>query len=696
MTQLALKGVAPVAGQELPSTCQMTPAPVSCSVAYSKTVDGKKVAATGVAEWDTTYTATISIGSFVIDVTHYYFDSSVSVKVDEKPLPSKLSPSADGTLTVTCEFTTKMGRVLEITGLTVPAGNTFASYYGFDGYGALPTDGSELGSTATFECRGNSTIANAEVGGVSWELDGVAGYDRAPGAVNTFRWTVPAESLADYDVSGCKGYDPATGNVTGTVKIANKAATPVSITEAEGNYPLTFNGYAIKDDVERLFVVDQNAGARSYSLAGGTGQGTLSGATLTIKTPGTYEVRLETAANGIYAAGEKTVTVTAEPSWTLAVIDFGTAVYGSEAPAPQTVTFVNNEQLLIDGEPVPVRLEQPASTHDPSSFAIGALSSDEVAYKGTAAFTVQPKAGLKPGTYVEYVALKKKGDMYPFAYACVRYAVEKIPVSLTITPASSTVLRGEAIELTVSSDVALPEDAALSLEYKQDIGLGAAEKVPLERISGSCFRAQVPAPPFYGRYRFLAKFVDTTGNYNDASAECEVSVSLGIAIDPPTSDPPAKETTVVVGIGQEVGVAVSGGQATVKEISQELLQTITTGEGSGLQSSLVLDLSNTGSTVTSTKISKESVGNIAGAANSSDTGLESLTVKLTSGSVEFSKEAVSSLAEQAAGEVTIGLSEKGTIELGELQQLALEAFKALCGCYEATVTSGGSEVHAFG
>lgn len=62
----------------------------------------------------------------------------------------------------------------------------------------------------------------------------------------------------------------------------------------------------------QLFEIDQNAGTATYSIdtSNSTGAGTLEGTTLTITKAGTITIKVETAANGVYAAGSATAVLT--------------------------------------------------------------------------------------------------------------------------------------------------------------------------------------------------------------------------------------------------------------------------------------------------------------------------------------------------------------------------------------------------
>lgn len=530
MTQLALKGVAPVAGQELPSTCQMTPATISCSVAYSKTVDGKKVAATGVAEWDTTYTATISIGSFVIDATHYYFDSSVYVKVDEKPLPFNLSPSADGTLTVTCEFTTP--KRCAITGIAVapsaPDNNTFSTYYGFDGYKALPTDGDELGSTvsvAVLDRQDNST-QNVNMP-VTWSF--VGGYERSPGASNKLAWTIPASALADYDATSCPGYDAATGGISGTVELRNKEATPVSITDSGASRYFAFKSPSTAVDVSALFDIDANAGPASYELSEGTTEGaSLTGTTLTVTQPGAYAVRLETAENGIYAAGyDSTLVWVVEPFRDLV---FGTATYGYSPISAQPVTFTNTSDSYA----------MTSIEATSSYFEVDGLpANSSIVSGGTATLNVKPKEELGAGTYSEVIVIHASSghDFGYDSYITATFTVEKAGIAPAVELGDWTYGTGPAEPVIIGN----AGGGSVSYFHKPQ---GTAD---------SAYTAGLPVDA--GSYT-LKGVVAETANYLGGDATCNFEIAKADAAV--SAAPSAKSGLAYTGVPQEL---VSAGTA---------------------------------------------------------------------------------------------------------------------------------------
>ncbi|MGN0078600.1 MAG: hypothetical protein ACI36V_07435 [Coriobacteriales bacterium] len=275
--------------------------------------------------------------------------------------------------------------------------------------------------------------------------------------------------------------------------------------------------------------------------------------------------------------------------------------------------------------------------------------------------------------------------------------MEKASPKLAVKPSSGNVRSEEVIELTVNSDVALPESAKPSLTCTQGTFLYPAEKVCNENIKQiDSNRFQVVAPPQVGTYRFRAQ-LEGTDNYSAASAECEIEVLPDFIVDLPF-DPPANETTVDVGNGQEIRVTVSGGQAAVKEISQEQLKNALKSEAAEKAKGLVLDFSNTGSTVTSVKMPASALENVTEAVNNPDNSAESVDVKLSNGSsVKIDGAALSAIVSQLRStDVTISLKKQLAATLSPPQQSALKRFPAVGACFDVTVSSGGEEIHSLG
>lgn len=282
------------------------------------------------AGYNTSYTASITLTAAI----GYKFADNVTATVSGNPATS-VTKNADGTLTVTKEFTTDKRKIESVAAPTVPANNILTTYYGYDGYAATPISGTntELGKTATVTFEGTTSPATEDMA-VTWTIESDGGvYDRTPGAENTFRWTIPESALTNYNAVYCQGYDTSTGNITGTITLKNKAATPVVITGTDSS--IAYTGATV--DVSQYFGIDTNAGTATYTLVtgtnGGTGEGTLSGTTLTVTRTGTFKIKVSTVADGIFAAGEKTVTLTVDNGTILYAITATAGANGSISPS---------------------------------------------------------------------------------------------------------------------------------------------------------------------------------------------------------------------------------------------------------------------------------------------------------------------------------------------------------------------------
>ena len=284
------------------------------SITFLTTGENGEEEASGKADWNKSYKAKITLAAGAVGNTFYEFNSSVSVTVNSGALGvDSFTVNPDGTLTITTgPFVNTAKRKIEsVTAPPVPS--TFTNYYGHEGYDPILTSGGndELGIQAevTFETDVPPTTKAMDV---TWTIESAGGgvYDNTPGASNTFRWTITDASAADYNISTCPGYDSSKAAITGTVTIANKAATPVTITGTDSS--IEYTGEVI--DVAQYFNIDANAGSATYSDVTGSGDGngvgTLVGSRLTVTQTGEFQIKVNTAANGIYAAGEETITLT--------------------------------------------------------------------------------------------------------------------------------------------------------------------------------------------------------------------------------------------------------------------------------------------------------------------------------------------------------------------------------------------------
>lgn len=99
---------------------------------------------------------------------------------------------------------------------------------------------------------------------------------------------------------------------------------------------ITYDGNAI--DLRTLFTVDENAGAASWWIVEATGAGSLDTQNpweYEITEVGTFKVMLRTQANGVYAAGEATATLTVKKGTGTGTVSVANWIYGDTANTPQ-------------------------------------------------------------------------------------------------------------------------------------------------------------------------------------------------------------------------------------------------------------------------------------------------------------------------------------------------------------------------
>ena len=480
VNEVTISGMdAPVGGKKLDTEafCSSTGiADTTPVIIYTTEGDNGDVEVTGNADWNTTYKASITLTTCIVDSVVYVFGNSVSLTVDGEKMTDGITLKTDGTLTVTKEYTTAKRAIGSVTAPTVPDKNTFTTYYGYEGYDDIFSDGrnKELGEAATVTFEGIVTPTTEDVA-VTWSIanDGNADYDRTPGATNTFRWTISASALTNYDAFVCQGYDPATGSITGTVTVKNKAATPVTITGTDSS--IAYSGETI--DVSQYFTIDPNAGTATYTLItgtdGGTGEGSINGSILTITKTGTFKIKVSTAANGFYAAGETTITLT---------ISNGTIEYNAK-----------DYSGTYDGKAHGISL----TMSDPEDADI-TYSTDGVNYgNDNPSFTNE-------GTYTVYYRITK--DNYDTVNGFKKVTINKKPV--TITADDQNIIWGNTIDMsdyTVSEDglaegdsitgitltpstSSLTEDGTISIKdvkIENSTGVDVTDNYDIETIEGT-------------------------------------------------------------------------------------------------------------------------------------------------------------------------------------------------------------------
>ena len=112
--------------------------------------------------------------------------------------------------------------------------------------------------------------------------------------------------------------------------------TPVTITAADKEVTYSADGIAIP--VDGMFTITEGAGAATYTVENGTGEGTFTEGKLTVTKCGTFTVKVSTAATATHAAGaETTVTLTVNKA----------ASSVKTAPTIKTVTYSGQAQELV-------------------------------------------------------------------------------------------------------------------------------------------------------------------------------------------------------------------------------------------------------------------------------------------------------------------------------------------------------------
>lgn len=398
VSEVELTGMKPVGGTTLADNATCTTAGIAAeSLAISYTVENA-VPATGIAEWDTVYSASFTLRTGLDGNQAYVFADDVKVTVDGETI-GLLNPDQYGRLSGGWAFTTEKRKITGITAPASPNGGVFSNYY----TAADVLTNSELGTQAGVTLEGTAEVtAEQRFMDVEWKLENAngVGYDATPGAKNTFRWMVKPDAYQNYDANN--------NAMTGTYEVANRAATPVSITGTDAN--IAFTGADI--DVSAYFTIDPAAGAATYSLeAGGTGKGTLNGTVLTVTQAGTFFIKASTAAVGNYAAGEKTITLTV-----------------GEGSIVSTATDYSG---IYDGQPHSITV----SVTEPSG-AVVSYSTDGVN------FGAENPRFTKAGSYDVTYRIEKEN--YDTVTGTKRVVIEKR--GITITAGDQTILWGTAID----------------------------------------------------------------------------------------------------------------------------------------------------------------------------------------------------------------------------------------------------------
>ena len=227
--------------------------------------------------------------------------------------------------------------------------------------------------TAAATSTANVTLKNS--GAITWDpaapQDGKAAYG------TVYKATVTAEAAANYFFA-----DIATATVNGQTATVSKnqdgtlavsftfAKTdliPVTITAA--NKEVTWSSDEITIPMDGMFTISAGAGAASYTVDNGTGEGTYNAQTgkLSVTKCGTFTVKASTAATDTYAAGAETsATLTVNP-----VTISEVAVTGIDAPVgaqlldTEAATTTANVTLASNG----AITWEPAGTEGKADYA---------------------------------------------------------------------------------------------------------------------------------------------------------------------------------------------------------------------------------------------------------------------------------------------------------------------------------------
>ena len=448
------------------------------------------------AGYNKSYTASVTLTAD----TGYEFADNVTATVSGNTATS-VTKNADGTLTVTKEFTTDKRKIESVAAPTVPENNTFTAYYGYDGYDTTPISGTntELGKTATVTFEGTTSPTTEDMA-VTWTIESDGGvYDKTPEAENTFRWTIPESALTNYNAADCQGYDISTGNITGTITVKNKAATPVAITGTDSS--IVYTGATV--DVSQYFSIDNNAGAATYTLVtgtnGGTGEGTLSDTTLTVTHTGTFKIKVSTAANGIFAAGEKTVTLT---------VDNGTILY--------TAT---DYSTTYDGQPhsISVSVTNPEGTDVTYSTDGVTYGSDNPSFSNE-------------GTHTVYYRITK--DNYTTVEASKTVTINKKPV--TITAQEQDIVWGNDINQSLYT---VSEDGLITGDSIKEITLTPSTTARTENGTISVSGVKIEN----------AAGADVTANYDITMVNGNLKITHDAALAPERIEASKTKTTYTAG-----------------------------------------------------------------------------------------------------------------------------------------------------
>lgn len=404
----------------------------------------------GTFEYDTAYTATVTLTP---DDNHQ-FANDITVEGFEVHLEN-------GILTLTKAFDPiERGKVTDIEAPSVSRLNAYCS----DVSEAIAKLPNKVNCTTN---RGEKQV------GITWSCEN---YDSTANATNTFTWTVRTEQLADYDWTAVE--------TTGTVRVQNADYVPVN--HSAKNAVTVYNGSTY--DVSKMFTLDAHAGDVTYAIvAGGTGEGTLDGSRLTITKAGTIRIKVTTAPNGAYGAGEASAILTVNRAAGSGKVTMEGWTYGENAKAPVSSSQTNTN----------------------------------VAYKyvgtGTTVYEENTAVPTNAGTY-KVIAVFAENDLYASCRAEAQFAIAK--AAGTVSNKSGAEAYAEEYLFTNSAITAPTADNFTTNSGSTDFVFTWYAGNTVDES-----KKMTGAPLAVGRYTLLVNAAETA-NYTAASTTVAVEIKV--------------------------------------------------------------------------------------------------------------------------------------------------------------------------
>lgn len=275
---------------------------------------------------------------------------------------------------------------------------------------------------------------------------------------------------------------------------------PVTITAA--NKEVTYSADGITIPVDGMFIITDGAGAATYSVENGTGEGTYDAQTgkLTVTKCGTFTVKVSTAATDTHAAG-------AETTATLTVNKVAPTV---TAPTAKTLTYNGQKQELVNA----------GSTNDGTLYYV--VTTENIAPADNL-YTTDIPAKTDAGTY--YVWYKVVGDTNhnDTTSSKVEVNIKQADVKVTAPTAINSTYNGK-------------EQALVNAGVTED------GKVFYRLGTDGTWTNTVPTAKNVGEYE-VYYYVDGDDNHSDSGSAEEPLGSVKVTI--------AKKTVTVSGITAE-------------------------------------------------------------------------------------------------------------------------------------------------